>query len=456
MRVRIHPGTGLGGVVTVPGDKSISHRWLILAATARGRSRISGLPPSLDVRSTATCLARLSPEARPGLDAWLQDDAVAGEGHGSTWNIRSDRGASPILEVEGEGRGALVEPDEDLPCGNSGTTMRLLAGVLAAAPFRSVLAGDRSLSTRPMERVADPLRAMGASVRTKDGHGPIAIEGGHLHGIRCVTPVPTAQVKSAVLLAGLEADGVTSVAEPAPTRDHTERALAALGAPVRIGPEGVSLERFQHGGFEGAIPGDVSSAAFLIAAAALTRSEVEVEGVGLNPSRIRFLDVIERMGLAVERRVDHTVLGEPVGSVKVAATGRLIGTKIEPDELPLIVDEVPILAVLGAFATGETWFLGAAELRAKESDRLAGVAEGIRRLGGHAGDEGDDLVVAGTGLTGGSVGTQDDHRLAMAFAVAALGGAGPSEIDGIESAAVSFPGFVDALRGLGATVEDVG
>ena len=456
MRVRILPRSGLGGPLSVPGDKSIAHRWLILAATARGRSRIAGLPPSLDVRSTAACLAQLSPEARPGLDAWLRDDAVAAEGNGSTWNIRSDHGASPTLEVESEGRDALVEASSDLDCGNSGSAMRLLAGLVAAAPFRTVLTGDESLSSRPMERVAEPLRKMMARVATTNGHAPIAVEGARLRGIRFATPVPTAQVKSAVLLAGLAAEGETTVVEAAATRDHTERALAALGAPVRVEHGSVTVERFQHAGFDATVPGDVSSAAFVVAAAVLTRSALAIERVGLNPTRTRFLDVVERMGVPVKRRIQEEVLGEPVGVLTIGMPDALRGTRIGPDELPLVIDEVPILAVLGAFATGETSFLGAGELRTKESDRLARLAEGLRGLGGRAADEGEDLVVAGGGLAGGRADGVGDHRLAMAFAVAALGAGRPSEIDGMESAAVSFPGFLETLRQQGASVEVVG
>jgi 3-phosphoshikimate 1-carboxyvinyltransferase len=456
VRVRILPGTGLDGQVSVPGDKSIAHRWLILAVTARGRSRIVGLPPSLDVRSTAACLARLSPEARPGLDAWLRDDVVAAKGHGSTWNIRSDHGASPTLEVESEGRDGLVEASGDLDCGNSGTAMRLLAGVVAAAPFRTILNGDESLSSRPMDRVAEPLQKMGARVATTEGHAPIAVEGSRLRGIRYATPVPTAQVKSAVLLAGLAAEGETTVIEAAATRDHTERALVALGAPLRVEPGGVTVERFQHAGFDATVPGDVSSAAFVVAAAVLTRSELTIESVGLNPTRTRFLDVVERMGVPVERRIQEEMLGEPVGVLTIRVPDALVGTRIGPDELPLVIDEVPILAVLGAFAKGETSFLGAGELRTKESDRLARLAEGLRGLGGKAADEGEDLVIAGGGLAGGRADAATDHRLAMAFAVAALGASRPSDIDGMESAAVSFPSFLETLRRLGASVEGVG
>jgi 3-phosphoshikimate 1-carboxyvinyltransferase len=332
--------------------------------------------------------------------------------------------------------------------------MRLLTGALAASPFRSDLVGDDSLSRRPMERVAEPLRAMGASVRTTDGHAPIELTGGHLHGIHHRLPAPTAQVKGAVLLAGAAAEGTTTVEEPAPTRDHTERALAALGAPVQTSDGRASVEGgFQHGGFTGTVPGDVSSAAFLVAAAALTGSELVLVEVGLNPTRLYFLEVLERMGVRTEIHIDHEELGEPVGELRVAATAELVGTEVAADELPLVIDEVPVLALLAAHARGETWFVDAAELRVKESDRLAGVAEGVRALGGHAGVERSDLVIAGLGLGGGRADARGDHRLAMAFSVAALAADAPCEVVGIEAADVSFPGFVALLRSLGGSVE---
>jgi len=456
MRARIRPGSPVGGVVSVPGDKSVAHRWLILAATAEGRSRLAGLPPSLDVRATARCLARLSPEARPGLDAWLDQGADAGEGQRSTWNERSDHGASPILEVEGEGRSALVEPATHLDCANSGTTMRLLAGVLASAPLRATLVGDRSLAARPMERVAAPLRAMGASVGTTDGHAPIRVEGGALTGVEHAPAVPSAQVKGALLLAGVDAAGSTTVREVASTRDHTERALAALGAPVEVEGRAVTVRRFVHAGFTGAVPGDVSAAAFLVVAAALTRAELEVEGVGLNPSRTHYLDVVRRMGVEVETTTTGEELGEPVGRLRVAPASSLEATDVGADELPLVIDEVPILAALACFARGTSSFLGAAELRTKESDRLAGIEAGLRGLGGEVDAVDGSLRVTGSGLHGGAASSLGDHRLAMAFAVAALAAGGPCEVDGIEAAAVSFPGFVETLRGLGAKVEEVG
>jgi 3-phosphoshikimate 1-carboxyvinyltransferase len=357
------------------------------------------------------------------------------------------------LEVEGEGRDAAVGQGADLDCGNSGTSLRLLAGLLAGLPVPASLTGDASLRARPMERVAAPLREMGARVTTTDGHAPVEVEGGGLHGIHYVTPIPSAQVKSAILLAGLAAEGETVVDEPAATRDHTERALAALGGPVLSVPGRVSIRSFDHPGFSGTVPGDPSSAAFLVAAAALSGSELTIHDVGLNPSRTRFLEVMSRMGVRTRQRVEREEVGEPVGELFVEACERLVGTRVEPEELPLVIDEVPVLAALAAHAAGESWFLGASELRVKESDRVAAIAGGIRSLGGHTGDEGADLVVAGGGLAGGRAASDGDHRMAMAFTVAALAADGPSVIDGIEAAEVSFPGFAALLRGLGGRVE---
>ena len=457
MRVRVKPGGTLSGTIQVPGDKSIAHRWLILAVTARGTTRLLGLPPSLDVRSTAACLAAVSGAPRPALEAWASNVAGAAEGHGSTWNAAATRFADTELEVEGEGRSSLLEASTDLDCGNSGTAMRLLAGAVAGVPIRSTLVGDASLSSRPMERVAAPLEAMGALVRTTDGHAPIEVVGGRLTGIEHTLAVPTAQVKGAVLLAGLAAEGETVVREPASTRDHTERAFAALGASITVVPGSVAVRGpFQHDGFEAMVPGDVSSAAFLVGAAAVTGSELTVTGVGLNPSRLRFLEVLARMGVRTETNVRGEALGEPVGDLWVAPDAELTGTEVSSGELPLVIDEVPVLALVATAARGETWFVNAGELRVKESDRLTGVTDGIRRLGGHAGVEGDDLVVAGVGLRGGTADATGDHRLAMAFAVAALAAEAPCEIDGMEAADVSFPGFMTTLASIGASVEIVG
>lgn len=457
MRVGITPGPIRGGEVDVPGDKSIAQRWLLLAATARGRSRLEGLPLSLDVRSTAASLARLSGVGRPSLEAWVRNAASAAEGNGSTWNERLLRDGSPVLEVEAEGRAGLVDPGGDLDCGNSGTAMRLLTGMLAACPWRSVLVGDASLSARPMERVAIPLRQMGATITTTDGHAPIRIAGAHLHGISYVLPVPTAQVKGAILLAALSAEGETTVEEPVPTRDHTERALRALGAPIETTGRTIRLlGAFQHEGLVGAVPGDPSSAAFLVAAAGLAPVELTIKGVGLNPTRLHYLEILDRMGVVTELRVTGEVLGEPVGNISVEPGSELSGARISAEELPLVIDEVPVLAMIAARASGETRFLGAGELRFKESDRLSGVVRGIRALGGHAEAEGDDLVVAGGGLAGGETHAAGDHRLAMAFAVGSLGADAPCHIEGMEAADVSFPGFLSTLQALGASVEIVG
>ena len=388
-----------------------------------------GVPTSLDVQSTAGALSVLVPSSRDALRA---------------------TGAS--IEVEGSSLAGLVEPRAPLNCGNSGTTMRLLAGVLASRPFEAVLEGDASLTARPMERIATPLREMGASVETSDGHSPVTIRGGPLHGIRWRVDPPSAQVKGALLLAGLQADGMTTVEEAMVTRDHTERALEALGGPIERGERMVSLGRFQHSGFEGDVPGDVSSAAFLIGAAALTGSDIEVEGVGLNPSRLAFVTVLRRMGVDVTLTPERTEMGEPVGGLITRPT-TLRGTTVSSMELPLVIDEVPVLSMVAACAEGESRFEGAGELRVKETDRLDGVVQGIHALGGDAAIEADALVVGGGGLRGGRVDSGGDHRLAMAFAVAALAAGAESVVEGMGSAAVSFPGFITTLGKLGARIE---
>lgn len=411
-----------------------------------------GLPRSLDVRSTAACLAQLVTVSRPSLEAWSANHSPLTEGNGSTWNHRLTDSLDPELEVEGHGRSGLVVPEGDLFCGNSGTTMRLLCGVLATSRFTSVFTGDESLSSRPMDRVAEPLRAMGASVDTTNGRPPVTVRGADLRGIEFESTVPSAQVKSAVLLAGQCAHGETVVSESVPTRDHTERALIALGGPVESAPGKVRLRPFQHGGFEAAVPGDPSSAAFLVAGAALTNSELTVQGVGLNPSRLQFLDVMRRMGVTADLRFQYEQLGEPVGELWVGQGADLSSVEVGPDELPLVIDEVPVLALMAAHASSASAFRGAGELRGKESDRLEAIASAIRALGGGAEVHGDDLLVAGGGLDGGSVKSGGDHRMAMALAIAGLASRGAVSIEGMQSAEVSFPGFVQVLHGLGAKV----
>ncbi len=464
MRIRVSPGGVLAGEARVPGDKSIAHRLLLLAAVGSGRSVVGGLPPALDVAATARACVALLGDGGARLEAWLGNI----EGRGSE---EGHLEVGPEVEVEGAGREALRAPAGPMDCGNSGTTMRLLAGVLSAARFPATLDGDASLRARPMERVADPLRRMGAVVETTDGRPPVAVRGAPLTGIRHETPVPSAQVKGAVLLAGIAAEGTTEVVEPAQTRDHTERLLSALGASVRqtradtrradskgapaaVGRGcSVAVERFEVPSFSATTPGDVSSAAFLAGAAVLTGGAVAVHGVGLNPSRLRFLDVLGRMGARVEQEVDARELGEPAGTLRVASGGTLSGTTVTPAELPEVIDEIPLLAVVAAGAAGESRFEGAGELRVKESDRLAGLRELIRGLGGEADVDGDALVVRGGGLEGGVVDGGGDHRMAMAAVVGALAARRPSEVLGTEAAAVSYPGFATSLRHLGARLE---
>jgi len=307
-----------------------------------------------------------------------------------------------------------------------------------------------------MDRVAEPLREMGARVKTTDGHAPLVVEGPRdrpLKGIHYSAPVPSAQVKSAVLLAGLGAEGETVVTESVATRDHTERVLEALGAPIQAADGRVTLGgEFQHAGLEGDVPGDVSSAAFLTAAALITRHTMVIEGVGLNPSRIGFLGVLARMGANVRIEQQLQSLGEPSGVMEVNPSD-LEGVIVSGKELPLVIDEVPALAMVAAYAKGESRFEGAGELRVKESDRLVGLAGGISELGGSAAIQGDTLIIGGGGLKGGRAHSDADHRLAMALTVGALGGKEPSHIADMTSAEISFPGFVQTMRGLGAEIE---
>jgi 3-phosphoshikimate 1-carboxyvinyltransferase len=453
VRAVIRPGRVVSGHGSVPGDKSIAHRWLLLAATARGGSELVGLPDSLDVRSTARALADLSPESQLDLHAWIHMKHLR-----SSQQVEGsvDSRVEPAVSIRGDGRAALRQPPTDIDCGNSGTSMRLLAGVVAACAFRSVLTGDDSLRRRPMERVAAPLREMGARVDTTAGRPPLVVRGGPLTGIRYAMPVPSAQVKGAILLAAMTAEGATTVMEPAITRDHTERALEFLGAPVAREPGSITVGPFQHGGFRGVVPGDPSSAAFLAGAAALTGGRLVLDAVGLNPSRTGFLEVLRRMGARVEERITGSEVGEPVGALEVDGPTRLRPAVVGPDQLPAVIDEVPLLALLAAHADGESRFEGAAELRVKESDRLSGLAQGIRELGGAAEVQGDALVVRGGGLAGGATDARGDHRLAMAFSVGSLAARVPCTVAGMEWAEVSFPGFVRTLRGLGADIDAQG
>src|SRR3989304_5154404 len=305
MRTTVHPGGFRGGETAVPGDKSVAHRWLILAGIGQGRSELRGLPEALDVRSTARCVAALlGGSGGAALEGWASQSGPVPDGDRSTTNRPRPRGGG--LAIEAQGRGALQPPGRSLEGGNSGTTMRLLAGGVAR----------------------EPLRTVGAEVTTTDGHAPLRVRGGRLRGIEYVAPVPTAQVKSAVLLAGLEADGETTVRESGPTRDHTERALEHLGAPIRSEAGSVRVAAFRPPGFSGSVPGDVSSAAFLLAAAALTGRALTVREVGLNPTRTGFIGVLARMGVRTRLEVEREELGEPGGSLLGEACDGLRGTTV--------------------------------------------------------------------------------------------------------------------------------
>jgi 3-phosphoshikimate 1-carboxyvinyltransferase len=410
------------GKIRLPGDKSVSHRLAILAALAEGSSRFANFAAGADCRSTLRCLAELG----------VRIDASAGS-----------------VTVTGAGPSGLRAPARALDAGNSGSTMRMLAGVLAGRPFRSVLDGDTSLRARPMERVAAPLRAMGARVETTDGRPPVVIHGGPLTGIALRAGTPSAQVKTAVLLAGLQAEGPTTVIEAAATRDHTERLLPCFG--VRVRREGLSTAvdgRATLTPFDLDVPGDVSSAAFFVLAALLVPdSRLRIEGVLLNPTRTAFMDVLRRMGGAVRTGVEGEG-PEPAGWIE-AETSRLAGADIAPAEVPALIDELPALAVAMACAAGPSRVAGAGELREKETDRIAALAEGLRAMGAVVEEGGDGYAIdGGRPLHGARVQSRGDHRIAMALAVAALAAEGETAIDGADCVEVSFPGFFDALARL--------
>jgi 3-phosphoshikimate 1-carboxyvinyltransferase len=424
-RFEVTPGGRIAGTIRVPGDKSISHRALMFGALAEGETRISGFLPGED------CLATLAAVRELG--------------------VAVERPTATDVVVHGRGYHALKAPARPLDMGNSGTAMRLFAGLLAAQPFDSVLIGDESLTRRPMERVAGPLRQMGARVETTNGCPPVRITGGaRLTGIDYRLPVASAQVKSAVLLAGLQASGQTTVHEPAPSRDHTERMLQAFGVPLRTAPGSVTIEggaRLKATRVD--VPGDLSSAAFPILAACVAGAgELTLENVGLNPTRTGILEILRLMGADLVITPAASRGGEPAGTIRVRA-GRLRGAAIPPELVPLAIDEFPMLFVAAALADGVTTISGAEELRHKESDRISAMAAGLRTLGVSVEELPDGAVIRGGGLRGGTVDSKGDHRVAMAFAVGAVAAGGPIEILDVANVATSFPGFVPLMQGIG-------
>ena len=414
----------LRGRLRVPGDKGMSHRVLLFAAMADGRSRVVGLAGGDDVFRTRRALAQL------GVQSTIAGSAVS---------------------IDGRGVDAFTEPAGIVDCGNSGTTIRLLGGLLAGRGFLSVLTGDDSLVQRPMGRVVQPLRAMGAQVdgRADGSLPPLVIRGGDLVGTNHHLPVASAQVKTALVLAGLQAAGTTEITEPSVSRDHTERMLAALGAPVtRVDERAVRVTAGAPGPLEFDVPGDPSSAAFWVVAGTITPgSELVVEDVALNPTRIAFVDVLVRMGASIELVTTGERLGEPVGELRVTAAP-LHGTTVEGAEIPWVIDEIPALAVAAAFADGVTEFRDAAELRVKESDRIDTVGDLLGRLGVGVESGADHLVVRGGRPAAAELDSHGDHRVAMAAAVAANALEGETVVHNWRAVTSSYPEFTQDLATL--------
>jgi 3-phosphoshikimate 1-carboxyvinyltransferase len=419
----VDPAGALVGHIAVPGDKSISHRALLIGALTEDDTRVRGFGRSGDTESTLHAVRTLG--------------------------VAVDEESDDELVVHGVGLRGLREPRAPVDCGNAGTLLRLLTGILAGQTGRFELTGDESLRSRPMDRIAEPLRRMGARIATTDGRAPLTIDGTDaLHGIEYALPVASAQVKSAILLAGLNADTATSVVEPAPTRDHTELMLEAAGARVRRRPASVTIDpaaalRLD----EVVVPGDFSAAApFVVAATLLAGSDLTIHDLGLNPRRTGLLDVLERMGARISVFNRRKVAGEWLGDLDVRSA-ELTGTEIKPEEVPLLVDELPLFAMAAALARGESRVRGARELRVKETDRIESVTNALRALGVRirASDDGFGVRGVPSRPNGGRMSSEGDHRIAMLGAVAGLVSREGVEVGGADAAAISFPGFFDLL-----------
>ncbi len=434
-----HPTRRLRGEARVPGDKSISHRALMLGASAVGRSRVAGLLESADVLATADALRAMG--------------------------VAVSRSSDGCWTIDGRGSGGLEEPARPLDCGNSGTSARLLAGLVAAQPIRAIFTGDGSLSRRPMRRIVRPLEAMGARIEARDGRFlPLVVAGARDPlPIRWEPEIASAQVKSAILFAALATPGRTTVIERTPSRDHSERMLRAMGAALAVeegenGSRLVSLEGpAELRPLDLEVPGDPSSAAFpLVAALLVEEGEVRLPGVGLNPTRVGLIETLGEMGADIEIANRRTVGGEPVGDLVVRGGRELRAVSPDPARAPAMIDEFPILFVAAARARGRSVFRGIGDLRAKESDRIAEMTKGLAAMGVVLEEGPDFLAIEGAGgpLEGGiSIAAAGDHRIAMAFAVAGLAARAPIRITGAESIMTSFPGFVGLMRRLGADIE---
>lgn len=424
--VSLSPIRAVSGRLAIPGDKSISHRYVLLGALASGRTTMRHLAPGADVRASLGCVAALGAHV-----------------------LRAPDG---LVSVDGWGESGPKTPAGPLDCLNSGTTMRLLMGLLAGFPVSATLIGDASLSSRPMRRVMDPLHGMGAHVAADDGRAPVMVKGARLHATTWTPAAASAQIKSAILLAGLQAEGRTTVVEPAATRDHTERAFPLFGLACAIDGLRVSVDGGQRAAAPDGIldvPGDPSSAAAWAAlAASLPGSHVEMTGVALNPRRLGFVAALRRMGATVTIAETHVLGGEPVGTVSVAY-GVCTDTTIEPDDVPGLIDELPVLAACAAHGR-RLEVRGAGELRVKESDRISALVTGLRALGVSADEYPDGFVVDGRAgqPRGGHADAVHDHRLVMAFTLVALGATGPTTIHSAEAVAVSYPEFWNDLAAL--------
>ncbi len=422
MREQIRPARAISGAIQLPGDKSISHRYGMLAAIAEGASKISNYSTGADCQSTLACLRAL------GIAIENRDGAVC---------------------VEGRGLDGLGEPAGMLDAGNSGSTIRMLSGILSAQLFVSRIGGDESLSRRPMQRIIQPLTEMGASIEARENRfPPLTIHGTNLHSIEYTLPVPSAQVKSCVLLAGLYADGRTTVHEPVRTRDHTELALREFGAEVDVAKRAITVTgRPRLEGRELHVPGDLSSAGFfLVAALIVPQSTLTIHGVGLNPTRSALLDFLSEMGAPVKVLDIKQTGGELIGDVLIRGA-RVRGGVLEKARTAALIDEIPVLAVLGAASEEGLIVRDAAELRVKETDRIATLAENFRRMGLVMEVREDGFEVPGRQrFHAAELDSFGDHRIAMAFSVAALAADGPSTIEGAEAARVSFPEFFDTLH----------
>jgi len=411
----------LRGELTLPGDKSISHRSLLLGSLASGETAIENLATGEDVQSTMRCLRQL------GLSVEEEEVLVAGQG-----------------------LGGFTKPDEPLDAGNSGTLTRLIAGILATHPFETEIDGDDSLRSRPMERIIDPLEEMGAEITSREGKLPLTVSGGDLVGIEHRPKVASAQVKSSVLLAGLGASGETTVVEPGPSRDHTEKMLDAMGCPIEVENNRITVEKPEKlEPLKIRVPGDFSSASFFIAAATMVEgSMLRLKDVGLNETRTGFLDLLDRMGATIEVENYRVENGEPRGDL-VVSESELRGVRLTEDEVVKSIDELPLLAVVATQADGVTEVRNAEELRVKETDRISATVENLKNLGAEIEEFSDGFVVRGkTELTGGSVESYKDHRIAMSMAVAALVAEGETELVEPDWVEISFPGFFDLMEGL--------